>query len=345
MSTLKAARILFARRLVMRLIAPIALSSGTVYALTNNEPNNKWKLRMSAACIPKNTDTMDDLKMIPEFKEGECWLAGEDASLLGIDKTNASVMAVADGVGGWTKRGIDPSKFSFGLVSRMQALLQKLGHVTPLALLKESYARMISDYEKGVDKPFGSSTACVVRLTSDGLLQTCNLGDSGFMVLRNEGQEVKTVVRSEAQQTRFNCPLQVRLTPEGKYEKETCELAAYSTYSLSPSHWTSLNRNAILHTGDIVIVASDGLFDNLYESEIQEIVKEAIREYGPNENGRLAVELALAANEASLDKEKQVPFNDEGERAGAKKRSGGKPDDISVLVGVIEREDGELVRQ
>lgn len=56
----------------------------------------------------------------------------------------------------------------------------------------------------------GSSTACVVVLNrTDQMLYTANIGDSGFIVMRN-GQIVH---RSEEQQHYFNTPFQLSLAP------------------------------------------------------------------------------------------------------------------------------------
>lgn len=58
----------------------------------------------------------------------------------------------------------------------------------------------------------GSSTACIVVLDRRShQLHTCNLGDSGFLVVR--GGEV--VHRSDEQQHYFNTPFQLSIAPPG----------------------------------------------------------------------------------------------------------------------------------
>lgn len=58
----------------------------------------------------------------------------------------------------------------------------------------------------------GSSTACIVVLDRRShRLHTCNLGDSGFLVVR--GGEV--VHRSDEQQHYFNTPFQLSIAPPG----------------------------------------------------------------------------------------------------------------------------------
>ena len=56
----------------------------------------------------------------------------------------------------------------------------------------------------------GSTTACLVSFdTSDNRLHTVNLGDSGYMVVRNG----RVLARSQEQQHYFNTPFQLTLVP------------------------------------------------------------------------------------------------------------------------------------
>lgn len=58
----------------------------------------------------------------------------------------------------------------------------------------------------------GSSTACIVVLDRRShQIHTCNLGDSGFLVVR--GGEV--IHRSDEQQHYFNTPFQLSIAPPG----------------------------------------------------------------------------------------------------------------------------------
>lgn len=56
----------------------------------------------------------------------------------------------------------------------------------------------------------GSSTACIVALhKKERRLYTANLGDSGFLVIRDE----QVVHRSQEQQHYFNTPFQLAVAP------------------------------------------------------------------------------------------------------------------------------------
>jgi hypothetical protein len=69
------------------------------------------------------------------------------------------------------------------------------------------------------NKVYGSSTVCLLSLrmthweestgASYCLLSTCNLGDSGYMIIRNR----QVVFKSQTQSHRFNAPFQIGCTP------------------------------------------------------------------------------------------------------------------------------------
>lgn len=110
---------------------------------------------------------------------------------------------------------------------------------------------------------FGSSTVCLLSLefydlSEYALLSTCNLGDSGYMLIRDE----KVIYKSASQSHRYNAPFQLGCTPP--------ELLERDLYRDKPDD--SICSSHQLKSGDYLIVSSDGLFDNLYEDEIALIV-------------------------------------------------------------------------
>jgi len=88
--------------------------------------------------------------------------------------------------------------------------------------------------------------------SQSGLLRTCLLGDSGFLVIRGR----KIHYRSKEQQHFFNAPFQ---------------LGFNNGVPLTdlPDH--SITKDFTLLNNDIVIAATDGLFDNLGDDEILKI--------------------------------------------------------------------------
>lgn len=95
----------------------------------------------------------------------------------------------------------------------------------------------------------GSSTACVVVLNRENSrLYTANIGDSGFMVVRRG----RVVHKSEEQQHYFNTPFQLSLPPPG-----------YQADVLSDQPDSAMTDNFPVEDGDVILVATDGVFDNL----------------------------------------------------------------------------------
>jgi len=83
----------------------------------------------------------------------------------------------------------------------------------------------------------------------------------------------------------------------------------------------------------VVVMGSDGLFDNLSEGEIMRVVQEFHDlQKSPMLLTHRLVELSF---ENSLDKQKGTPYSRAAMEAFDMVYSGGKPDDITVLVGYI----------
>ncbi len=104
---------------------------------------------------------------------------GEDAA-----SVSPNVLAVADGVGGWAESGIDPAIFSKRLCKNIDELIIK----------SESYIhepkRLLMD-AVSANHETGSSTCVIVSLDKNKpLLNTANLGDSGYMLLRKSGLDL-----------------------------------------------------------------------------------------------------------------------------------------------------------
>jgi protein phosphatase PTC7 len=84
--------------------------------------------------------------------------------------------------------------------------------------------------------------------------------------------------------------------------------------------------------GDIVVAGTDGLFDNLFGSEIEEILQET---EGRSCLQDLAWTIATVASMNSTSEDYDSPFAVAAESAGLE-HIGGKVDDIIVIVAVIE---------
>ena len=82
--------------------------------------------------------------------------------------------------------------------------------------------------------------------------------------------------------------------------------------------------------GDIVVMGSDGLLDNLNEDEIKGALSQLLAAgAGP---GVMVQTLLKMAFEASMDRKRITPYSQGASDAFNMVYNGGKPDDISVLV-------------
>ncbi|KAF2902119.1 hypothetical protein ILUMI_04068 [Ignelater luminosus] len=242
---------------------------------------------------------------------------GDDAWFTAKYKT-ADVLGVADGVGGWRAYGIDPGEFSLHLMQTCERLV-KMGRFTstnPSELLARSYYELLH-HKKAI---LGSSTACVVVLNKENsTLYTANIGDSGFMVVRHG----RVIHKSEEQQHYFNTPFQLSLPPPG-----------YQANVLSDQPDSAITNNFPVEDGDVILLATDGVFDNLPQNLL---VKELCKVQGERCASRLqtvANSIAWMARNLSFDETFISPFA-ESAFANGISTIGGKPDDITVILATV----------
>lgn len=260
----------------------------TVSVSDDDESGEKLRMNMGTCYFPK------DIESNPES-------LGQDAHFICQER---QTFGVADGVGGWAKKGIDSGIFARELMSNCLTSLRSLkpGRAVNLKkILLKAHSKTAA---------IGSSTACVVSLKGDRLCYA-NVGDSGFMVFRGK----RLVYRSPTQQNYFNCPFSLgNWVGEGK-RPVSVFLGEFD-----------------VEQGDIVIAGSDGVFDNLFGSEIEEILQESEGRPWPQD---LAWTIATVASMNSTSEEYDSPFAITAESEGIE-HVGGKIDDITVIVAVIE---------
>ncbi|KAJ4964995.1 hypothetical protein NE237_016844 [Protea cynaroides] len=238
---------------------------------------------------------------------GSCYLphpdkeetGGEDAHFICVDE---QAIGVADGVGGWADLGVDAGQYARELMSNSVAAIQEepKGSIDPARVLEKAHSST---------KAKGSSTACIIALTDKGL-HAINLGDSGFLVVRDGC----TVFRSPVQQHGFNFTYQLESGNSGDLPSS----GQVFTITVAP--------------GDVVIAGTDGLFDNLYNNEVTAVVVHAVR--AGLEPRATAQKIAALARQRAQDKNRQTPFSTAAQEAGFR-YYGGKLDDITVVVSYI----------
>jgi protein phosphatase PTC7 len=250
---------------------------------------------------------------------------------------------------------------------------KKLGRmISPAELMAQAYERV-----KG-ENIIGSTTACVALFDQvRHQLHFSNLGDSGLIVLRHIDSDVAGALKrdrskprtertsdlrvafvSQQQLKSFNHPYQLGWTGQELAEGETD-----SFKSAKESCTTSLH----IRRGDIIILATDGLFDNVDVDDICSIAlaweqrcgfirggdivaREKRWAMGNSLSGisaetihELANELAFKARENSLNSELDSPF-----AILAKENdimwSGGMPDDCTVVaIHVVGRSPDDVM--
>ncbi|XP_041011611.1 probable protein phosphatase 2C 71 isoform X3 [Juglans microcarpa x Juglans regia] len=90
-----------------------------------------------------------------------------------------------------------------------------------------------------------------------------------------------------------------------------------------------------LDDGDVIVTATDGLFDNLYELEIASAISESLRT--SLEPQDIAVYLATRAQEVGQSTRARTPFADAAQATGYVGCTGGKLDDVTVIVSLVQR--------
>jgi protein phosphatase PTC7 len=209
----------------------------------------------------------------------------EDASY-----AHSTSLGIADGVGGYREYGIDPGHFSRNLMKTAKEFSKNC--IDPYRILEHAIQQTREA------KIQGGSTMLVVTLEG-GLLRTANLGDSGFLVFRGNS----LVYQSKPLLKGWNTPFQFAFEEQYSNHPEDAEL-----------------KYVKVQGGDLVVLYTDGVTDNLENDEILELLKQPT---------------------AEKDLMKRCESYAEGIANLAKHYSKGvanhkrKPDDISVVCGIV----------
>ena len=243
---------------------------------------------------------------------------GDDAIV-----TSPCYIGVADGVGAWNTRPqgyaalwsrlilhfwaleTEQQIFRFNNASRTSASV-----FTPQPSIVALQASYETTTALAKSAPFfGTTTACLALLLPPTTLLLTNVGDSQAFLFRPS--ESKFVAHTQEQWHWFDCPRQL-----GTNSPDTPEGVAKVV-------------EVIVKEGDLVLIATDGLMDNLWEAEIsRELVKWVERGEG---EGHMAEELVQKAQNVAADPWGLSPYMERAVDQGLG-IEGGKWDDISVIV-------------
>ncbi|KAF1989701.1 protein serine/threonine phosphatase 2C [Aulographum hederae CBS 113979] len=287
--------------------------------------------------------------------------SGQDAFFISnVGTTGAVSFGVADGVGGWVNSGVDPADFAHTMCEYMSNLASKFPESldTPLAapkrLLELAYSKVLEDNTVFA----GGSTVCAGTAEPDGRLEVANLGDSGYVHLSPAAVRYVSSPQTHA----FNTPYQLSKLPKIMQEQIDVFGADEKHYAEAPDESQITNHQ--LRHGDVLVFATDGVWDNLSSEDtmrivgrymgglegwvhteegivpgpkISELALGAFNETGDGKSTTLPSVLAMAitreAKEASLNTKRDGPFAKEVKRLFPYENwSGGKADDICVVV-------------
>ncbi|CAG8435769.1 6478_t:CDS:2 [Scutellospora calospora] len=269
-------------------------------------PRNSLALIHGASGVEKHTDKFISTINDDKYFSISC---GEDSFFRRHDS-----LGVADGVGSW--RNVDSLIANSALYSRKlmhyaYTELEKytdIKDINPTEIMQASYEQTIRDCT--LEGIVGSSTALIAVLRDDELRIT-NIGDCGICIIRHNS----IIFRNEEQQHSFNYPFQLGIF---SYDKPK----------------DSQEFKIKIQKGDIIILGSDGIFDNLFEEDILEEIAMSQRSSLKVDPQVISDSLAWRAKAASEDINNISPFQSRAMHEGLYYQ-GGKRDDISVLVAIV----------
>ena len=222
---------------------------------------------------------------------------GEDAVFV-----KGRTFGVFDGVSGAKKLDGIPL-YSKTLANEMKRLIPN----DKTALSTPDLTRILSQCAETANQiATGASTAVVASIGDDGFLRAVNVGDSTCIVIRDG----KVVAKTREISHYFECPYQLSVDSPDK-----------------PRDGTKLNVE--LMPGDIIFMASDGVFDNLSEAEVAEMV---VKE---KQLSQMAKRVSDTSRKVSQDRNAKTPYAKQAQKYGDpdyQSGLGGKLDDVSCVV-------------
>ncbi|BAE58882.1 serine/threonine protein phosphatase [Aspergillus flavus] len=193
--------------------------------------------------------------------------SGEDAyfvSRVGQHDNGAVAFAVADGVGGWAESRVDPADFSHALCGYMaQSALDWDAPAEQLrakALLQAGYDQVVADESIRA----GGCTASVGVGLDDGRVELANLGDSGSVLLRLAAVHHYSVPQTHG----FNTPYQLSIIPP----RMRTQASIFGGAFLEDFPRDAAVTNLQMQHGDVLLLATDGVFDNLNNQDILKLI-------------------------------------------------------------------------
>jgi serine/threonine protein phosphatase PrpC len=181
--------------------------------------------------------------------------------------TSARAIGVSDGVGAWADEGIDAGAYARELMSAASsacaAAVRTDKPLDAVAALSAAHA--------AVRLP-GSATGLVAVAGEDGKLGVVNVGDSGLQVWRRAATRLSSgsavPLRVEEAAKLWECAHVVAITTAGFNTPR--QLAATAEYCDTIASGAVERVDVV--AGDLVVAASDGVWDNLHAADIKAVL-------------------------------------------------------------------------
>ncbi|CEM20273.1 unnamed protein product [Vitrella brassicaformis CCMP3155] len=311
---------------------------------------------------------------IPDPEKAET--GGEDAFFV-CETAGGGALGVADGVGSYAAFGLNAKMFADELMGGCQqaATIALTDTATPTSsgaddggasagvnaeaagaylseiaqLAPAQVARRLLQYGYSCTRSIGASTALTAHLDrASGRLGVANLGDSGMIVLRrHEKGRMTVLLRTKEQQHEWKMPFQLARSPDESnrdaLEKDMKELVRQLREGKRLGVVPDKPEDAQLYTvalreGDLLILGTDGVFDNLFDDELCGIADLTL---SPSESlvlndpslatpaRSVAAAIAEAARHRSMDPHCKTPFAKTA-RQNNTHHTGGKLDDVTT---------------
>jgi len=231
--------------------------------------------------------------------------AGEDSGFI-----SPHTVGIGDGVGGWNRYPqANVALFSRLLMHHCKEFLQT--NTDMVEVMKQAHAQIPEDV-------VGSTTCLLVR--HDPLSQTfesANVGDSNYIVIRDKALYHKGKITQNA----FNFPKQLGTKGNDPGEAELESVDA--------------KKN------DILVLSSDGLWDNLFTHEVVEIVNRYTNDSTGIVKGESAAQGIVKETVKIWSDPRDSPFAKEAQKQG-QYFSGAKKDDCVVIVSQLIQPQSKL---
>eukprot|EP00818_Percolomonas_sp_WS_P009902 CAMPEP_0117439890 /NCGR_PEP_ID=MMETSP0759-20121206/2794_1 /TAXON_ID=63605 /ORGANISM="Percolomonas cosmopolitus, Strain WS" /LENGTH=317 /DNA_ID=CAMNT_0005231611 /DNA_START=464 /DNA_END=1417 /DNA_ORIENTATION=- len=242
------------------------------------------------------------------------FLCGEDALFIGPNKDNSTLLfSVFDGVGGYSQLGVDPAEYSNLMADSCRIAFEENSKTDLRDVLERAYARAVSWGTQG-----GTTAVLAKYDPSSNQMEILNLGDSKALHFSKDAEGKYALLDETSEQEHFfNCPFQL-----SSEQSDKPNVADAKMFSIS--------------TGDIIVLATDGITDNLSVEEMLRIINE--KRAACTDESTFARDCSEAltkrATEIARNPKAKTPF-----QIRSKGRfEGGKMDDITNVLCYIRKE-------